>query len=514
MLMPTPTPTLLSALETLPSELLLSVQQLLPSLSEEESLRLIENLTETLALNEMAIPSLAYSPQSPTAKQSKFLDLDCREAFYGGAAGPGKSSALLMAASQYVHVPGYAALLLRRDYPRLSLPGGLMDRAKEWWVPMGVEWHDDRKTFTFPSGATITLGYYDRYDDRLRYQSSEYQFIGIDELTEIPSEDWYTWLFSRLRRVKTIPVPLRVRGASNPGGPGHRWVKKRFVSEEAIADIAAGEYRQEVYQQPDGTAFVPGLLKDNPYLDAEQYEQSLSHLDPLTRARLKAGDWSVSESGLIRANWLRYYDISSGHMIRFYDTSGKQYFQIDDRDCRRMMICDPAGTSQERMKESKGKPPSWSVISVFDLTPPDKGSYLVWRDVWRERVDFPDLCERYEQMFREWRPHWHGAENEKLGQALIAVLKRNNVYARAVPTEGKDKVTRAAPLLNKMEAGRVFLPLHASWRETLEDEMLAWQGLDDETCDQIDTGAYAATIDFHRLLGGRSRILPIVGGVR
>ena len=68
-----------------------------------------------------------YSPTQPTPKQRAFLALDCLEALYGGAAGGGKSEALLMAALQYVHVPGYAAILFRRTYADLSLPGALMD---------------------------------------------------------------------------------------------------------------------------------------------------------------------------------------------------------------------------------------------------------------------------------------------------------------------------------------------------------------------------------------------------
>src|SRR5437868_3713196 len=73
------------------------------------------------------------SPQSPTDRQALFLSLDGeREVFYGGAAGGGKSSCLLMAALKYVDAPGYSALLLRRTYADLSKPGALMARAHEW----------------------------------------------------------------------------------------------------------------------------------------------------------------------------------------------------------------------------------------------------------------------------------------------------------------------------------------------------------------------------------------------
>ena len=107
-----------------------------------------------------------YCPHTPFAKQQAFLDLDCREALYGGGAGPGKTDALLMAALQYAHVPGYSALILRRDYPRLALPNSIMDRARQWLYGTPAEWNAQTKAYRFPSGAVLQFGYIDNPDDR------------------------------------------------------------------------------------------------------------------------------------------------------------------------------------------------------------------------------------------------------------------------------------------------------------------------------------------------------------
>lgn len=223
-----------------------------------------------------------FIPHRPTIKQAAFLLLECREALFGGAAGGGKSDALLMAALQYVDVPGYAALLLRRTYADLALPGALMARAHAWLAGTAARWSETEKTWSFPSGATLGFGYLDHPKQKYRYQSSEFQFIGFDELTQFDEAE-YTYLFSRLRRGTALKVPLRMRAASNPGGAGHDWVRRRF--------LLGGQTRERF--------FVPATLADNPFLDRVEYAASLANLDPTTRAQLLMGDWDAEDDGIV-----------------------------------------------------------------------------------------------------------------------------------------------------------------------------------------------------------------------
>lgn len=221
-------------------------------------------------------------PHRPTPKQAAFLLLDCREALFGGAAGGGKSEALLMAALQYVDQPDYAALLLRRRLTDASLPGALLDRTHEWLFDSSAVWSESDRTYTFPSGAKLAFGYLDHEGDRFRYQSSEFQFIGFDELTQFAERE-YAYLFSRLRKREGSQIPLRMRSASNPGGPGHDWVRRRFL----VEGVAAGR------------VFIPASVADNPHLDRQAYIESLQALDPKTRAQLLEGDWEAGDDGLL-----------------------------------------------------------------------------------------------------------------------------------------------------------------------------------------------------------------------
>jgi predicted phage terminase large subunit-like protein len=224
-----------------------------------------------------------FCPEEPSLTQKVFLRTNSLEGLFGGAAGGGKSSALLMSALQYVDIPGYSAILFRRTYADLALPGALMDRFKAWMENFDdIHWNANSYVATFPSGARVSFGYLNNTNDYLRYKGSEFQFIGMDEVTEIRESD-YRYMFSRLRRPASGPlsqVPLRMRAASNPAP---NWVRQRFIVEG----------------MEQGRIFVPSKLTDNPGIDADSYRQALQALDPIERRRLEEGDWWSTTLGTL-----------------------------------------------------------------------------------------------------------------------------------------------------------------------------------------------------------------------
>ncbi len=273
--------------------------------------------TELQALYSLLSPRMTkYIVHSPTPKQAAFLLLENKEAFYGGAAGGGKSDALLMAGLQYVDVKGYAGIIFRKTYADLVKPGALIERAKEWLFRFNdVKWLEKDKKFEFfqkygphtETISTLQFGYLESDNDRFNYQGGEYQFIGFDELTHI-SEVNYLYLFSRLRRLRGSIVPLRVRGASNPPEDDYgQWVYHRFVNPAS--------------RRAD-TIFIPAGLDDNPFLDSEEYEKSLEVLDPVSRARLREGVWDIRRKGnMFKRDWFETIDVlpSFRRKIRFWD---------------------------------------------------------------------------------------------------------------------------------------------------------------------------------------------------
>jgi len=246
-----------------------------------------------------------WIPEWPTARQLLFLSLhrmtkptgQVFEALYGGAAGGGKSSALLMSLAQMAWLyPEFSGIAFRRSYTDLTQPGALLDRAFKWWLPCGAAWNGSTRKFIFPNGAQVAMSYLWGPTDHLRYQGAEYHATAWDELTQWATPHQYTYVgISRVRRKHSSNVPLRTLATSNPGGPGHDWVRRRFVGGY---DATQGtELRPEHF-------YVPARLEDNPHLDVQTYASGLASLHPTVRDQLLRGDWDARDPGdYFRAEW-------------------------------------------------------------------------------------------------------------------------------------------------------------------------------------------------------------------
>jgi hypothetical protein len=377
-----------------------------------------------------------YCPHTPHPKQAEFLALPTREALYGGAAGGGKSDALLMAALEHVHVPGYSALLLRRTYADLALPGAIMDRAHAWLAGTDATWNGTDKRWTFPSGATLSFGYLDTDRDRFRYASAEFQFIGFDELTQFP-EQWYRFLFSRLRRLKGALVPLRMRAATNPGGIGHEWVRRRFVS--ALDP-----------ERP----FVAARLEDNPSLDAGEYRASLANLDAATRAQLEEGVWIRDAAGLVY-----HYDDARNAIT-------------EAPDCTRKLLGLDFGVRDA------------TAFVILGWREHDPTVYVLksWK---REGMIPSEAAEEVRRLEGEHRFVRIVGDVGGLGKAFAEEARRR-FHVPIEPAEKQNKLGYISLLNGDLERGRIKVVRDACQPLTSEWSELPWQDTRDKEADGFD----------------------------
>lgn len=470
----------------LTSDELNCLQSLLPYANEPQLNRIQFLLTGR--------PTVRF-PLIPTPRQTEFLNLDCDEALYGGAAGGGKSEALLMWLAEGVHIPEYTGLIFRRTYPQLTKSNdGLIAKSRRLYSSLGGKWHDSKHQWRFPSGAMIEMGHLTHEKTVEDYQGPSYHRIAFDELTQF-SESQYTYLFSRKRRTVGFPINMGIRAASNPGGEGHQWVRRRFVTKESEEAIRSWDKHQpspagSVFFVNERRAFVPARLADNPFLDRAEYSASLAELPPVLRRRLEEGDWSTFEGSIVKPDWLRYWSAWSP-TTDYYDLlspSGDTQLRVRWQDCQRAITCDTAQTSEDVARQKKGKAPSYSVISVWDYHR-ESGS-LIWRDCRRGLWDFPDLLKQLRLAYAEHKPDWMGIENKSSGAQALDMLR--DLSVRRLEPGGRGKLERFGRAANLLEQGRVFIAKDRSWREAVEAVLLAWDGDSDTPFDEGDTLAYAA----------------------
>lgn len=400
---------------------------------------------------------------------------------FGGAVGGGKSDFLLMAAAQYVHDPRYSALILRRTFRHLNQDGGLIPRSREWWANK-ASWNQTEKRWTFPSGATITFGYLDHERDLDGYQGGAWQFVGVDEAGQIP-ERWIKYFFSRLRRIKGVNIPIRLRLTSNPGGIGHEFLKRRYIGNKGRAPL-----------KPH--CFLRSFLRDNPGLDAEDYERGLNELDPITRAQLLAGDWDAYEGGRFQAAWFREWapGIDDEGRAVYLLEPANEYMpvrQVLCQHCWTFIVCDPAATAEDWRGTGTGDP-DYTAIGVWAVTPDND---MILLHVTRDRIPVNDIVPTIEELCDEWRPLWVGIENSSISVGVVDQARR----CRGIPAvrplypRGQRKLVRNTPAINKAYAGQIFLPDQAPWLEDYVAEHVQYTGDDklDAHDDQVDMTGYA-----------------------
>ena len=226
---------------------------------------------------------VAWKPGS--GPQRALLACPAFEAFFGGARGGGKSDGILGEWAQ--HASTYAehaiGLMVRRT--RLQLTE-TFERAKEIYRPLGASFTEQPMRCVMPNGARLNFAYLERDSDAENYQGHSYTRVYVEEAGTFPSPMPVLKLMATLRSGAGVPCRMRLTG--NPGGPGHQWVKARYIDPspmgwEPIIDPITGLDR----------VYIPSRVTDNQYLGASYVAQLRQSGSPeLVRAWLE-GDWSV-----------------------------------------------------------------------------------------------------------------------------------------------------------------------------------------------------------------------------
>jgi len=233
-------------------------------------------------------------------RQAVFHRMVADEKLYGGAAGGGKTAAIVAEGGTLaLEYPGIPVNLFRRTIPELKatiIPE--INKQYGAYIRAGhMTWHGQDRKYILSNGSSLVLNYLDNDNDIYRYQGSEMPIICVDELTQFP-QAWIEYLLTR-NRTSNPDWPVMFLAGTNPGGIGHGWVKSRFIDPVPAETVNTVNLDEGMTRT---RVFIPAKVDDHPIEKFKtDYKRTLAAIsDPQLRRALKDGDWDVFSGQVFR----------------------------------------------------------------------------------------------------------------------------------------------------------------------------------------------------------------------
>lgn len=371
--------------------------------------------------------------------QAWLLQCPYKEIMYGGARGGGKSAGACLDWHKHAMIwkDNARGIVIRRSYPELEQ---FRDTALSLLSKLGWIFLKGERVFKHPNGAILKLRYLETDSHASNYQGHEYTWLCVEEAGNFSDPAPLNKLKATLRSAKGVKT--RMLYTANPGGPGHDWLKEKFITpaREGLRPIQDPKTKQI-------RIFIPSKLEDNQILmNADpEYEQNLEGTGPSWLVRAwRHGDWEIAPAGnVFRREWWQRYKTRPHDFIRIiqsWDTAFKK------------------GPENDRSAIT-----TWGIGAL--------GFYLL--DAWAGKEEFPELKKIAKQKYAQWGPSAVYIEDKASGQSLIQELKRDTQIPVIAVSVDSDKYSRANAVASIVESGRCFIPYdeEAPWVSDYLEEL-------------------------------------------
>jgi predicted phage terminase large subunit-like protein len=415
----------------------------------------------------MSSKTLTIRPQQGPQEQALASPADI--VIFGGAAGGGKSWALLLEPLRHVENPQFSCVLFRRTYPQVTNPGGMWDESMKLYPLVGATPRQSDLAWRFPSGAVVRFAHLQHENSRLDWQGSQVTLLGFDELTHF-TRDQFFYLLSRNRSLSGIKP--YVRATCNPvpdddptGGWIHEFVGWYIGDDGYAISERSGVMRwfvnindqlhwadtfEELAERfpettPKSFTFIKSSLYDNQILMREDpgYLANLQALPLVDRERLLGGNWKIKPAAgkVFNRGWFEIVDAApaGGRTVRFWDLAATE---------KTVAKPDPDFTAGVKMRRVGDIYYILDAIAVQEA--PGRVDTLIKNTATHDGVDVTVRFERE-----------GGASGVRDARNTVTMMAGYDV--RTVSPQG-DKVTRAKGLAAQAEAGNVKL-VRGPWND-------------------------------------------------
>lgn len=437
-----------------------------------------------------------FNPQP--GPQSNFLKSEADIVIYGGAAGGGKTWALLVEPIKYLQNKDFGAVIFRRTSPQIRNEGGMWDESSAIYPLLGAQPRETVLDWIFPSGAKIKFAHLQYDKDVQDWQGAQIPFIGWDQLEHFTEQQFF-YMLSRNRSMCGVKPYMRATvnpdvdswvatliawwidqdtGFPIPDRAGVvRWFK-RVDNEILWGDSASELTKDDPDSEPKSFTFIPAKVTDNTILLKRNpsYIANLKALPLIDRERLLGGNWKIkAEAGKVfNRDWFEVVDAvpAGGQEVRFWDLAATEKKMDVTTEKKRSGSSDPDFTASNKMKKLNG------IFYILDATADQIGP---------TDAD-TKMKNTASQDGRECKIRWEeegGASGKRDSSHLVKLLAGYD--CRGIRPQG-DKIVRAKPLAAQAEAGNVKL-LRGAWNERWLRHMHGQPDLAHD--DEMDAGSGA-----------------------